>query len=254
MTILPHLPEELIHAAYAKAAGKELESGKFNSPESSAALAANVFGYFCAAGKAPEFPRHGHFPFLTTPVESLNLERSLRFPWSGGRHPWLDAVIETRDWLVGIESKRFEPFRDTKSNGFSDAYDRDMWGPGMRAYDSVREAIKSGAIRFKFLDAVQLVKHAYGICTQARTAKKAALVYVYAEPRCFPGGRVILNREIGEHRDEIRRFTDLVSGAEVRFSSLSHASLNEEFAVSESPDLVLHAKAVRAAFLSEQYS
>lgn len=45
----------------------------------------------------------------------------MRFPWAGGRHPWLDAAVETERYLIGVESKRFEPFRDAKSVRLSDA-------------------------------------------------------------------------------------------------------------------------------------
>ncbi len=44
--LLPYLPVEKVRAAYKAAPGNEMESGKFASQESSAALAANTFGYF----------------------------------------------------------------------------------------------------------------------------------------------------------------------------------------------------------------
>ena len=43
---LPGLPIADIRAAYLTAPGNEIESGKFSSPESSAALVANAFGLF----------------------------------------------------------------------------------------------------------------------------------------------------------------------------------------------------------------
>lgn len=44
--ILDHLPKDLILDAYRRAKGNEIDSDKFKSPESSAALAANAFGFF----------------------------------------------------------------------------------------------------------------------------------------------------------------------------------------------------------------
>jgi hypothetical protein len=41
-----YLPVEKLVEAFANAGGNELESGKLDSPESSAALAANTFGLF----------------------------------------------------------------------------------------------------------------------------------------------------------------------------------------------------------------
>ena len=46
--LLPGLPIDLIRACYAGAPGNEIASGKFASPQSSAALAANVLGPFMA--------------------------------------------------------------------------------------------------------------------------------------------------------------------------------------------------------------
>lgn len=255
MTILAHLDSDHIQQAYAKAGGNEIASGKFASPESSAALAANMFGYFRNEAEISSFPRSGHFSFLTSPVERVDLERSLRFPWSGGRHPWLDAALETKDWLVGIESKRYEPFRDIKSNGFSEAYDRAVWGPQMQRYSGLKDAIKVGKARFRFLDAVQLIKHAFGIRTQAvKAGKRAALVYLYAEPREYPDGRTIDEADIASHREEIDRFARVVEGAEVRFSALTHSALNKEFAASTSRPLVYHSKALQGAFLGNEFA
>lgn len=45
-SLLPALPIDLIRDAYMSAAGNEIESGRFANPESSAALAANAFGFF----------------------------------------------------------------------------------------------------------------------------------------------------------------------------------------------------------------
>ena len=42
--LLPGLPVDLIRACYATASGNEITSGKFASPESSSALAANTSG------------------------------------------------------------------------------------------------------------------------------------------------------------------------------------------------------------------
>src|SRR5947209_2825083 len=107
--LLPGLPVDRILACYAAAPGNEIESGKFFSPESSAALAANTFGYFL--NRLADLPPLPGCPKLGWPACDLGLEAIVRFPWSGGKHPCLDALVETRDALIGIESKRYEPFR-----------------------------------------------------------------------------------------------------------------------------------------------
>ena len=90
-----------------------------------------------------------------------------RFPWSGGRHPWLDAVVWTATQLIGVESKRYEPFRaGAKRASFSVAYDRPVWGERMNGYSAVRDRLRDGSLGFDHLDATQLVKHAYGLRTE----------------------------------------------------------------------------------------
>ncbi len=257
--LLPHLPIEAILAAYEKAGGDEIKSGKFESLESSAALAANAFGYFLNSTgnkvRAAEFPVQGQFAFLEAPIQSVWLEKQMRFPWSGGLHPWLDAVIANEQWLVGIESKRYEPFRSKKASVFSDAYSRPVWGAEMLPFERMRDALSEGNTKFQHLDAVQLVKHAFGIRTQAtKNKKRAALVYVYGEPCAWPDGDKINETDIRRHREEISQFSDMVSGAEVRFSALSYRELMNLFAASPHALLREHASLVTTSYLGEQYA
>jgi len=54
---LPGVPEHLVRQALDRAGGNELASGKFANPESSAALAANGFGWFIERpALLPAFP------------------------------------------------------------------------------------------------------------------------------------------------------------------------------------------------------
>ncbi|MCF8512602.1 MAG: hypothetical protein K9G43_14240, partial [Rhodobacteraceae bacterium] len=158
-SILPHLPAEQILAALAKSPGNEVKSGKFDSPESSAALVANGFGLFL--DRPADLPPLPGVPMGR--VESVALEAEMRFPWSGGRHPWLDVAISTATTLVGVESKRYEPFRPAKASGFSEVYDRPVWGEAMGRYTRLMHDLVAGRVTFQALDAVQLVKHALGL-------------------------------------------------------------------------------------------
>ena len=126
---LPGVPEHLVRAALAKAGGNEIDRGKFDSPESSAALAVNAFGWFLE--RPSDLPPFPSLPDIDWPALRVDVERRMRFPWRGGRHPWLDAAVETADHVVGVESKRFEPFRDVKTVSLSDNYNRDVWGGRM---------------------------------------------------------------------------------------------------------------------------
>ena len=123
---LPGVPGDVIERILDAAPGKEIESGKFDSPESSSALAVNTFGFFLH--RAADLPLLPGCCREMWPARSLSLEATVRFPWSGGRHPVLDCLVVTQSALIGIECKRFEPFRGKSPASFSDAYWRPVWG------------------------------------------------------------------------------------------------------------------------------
>ncbi|MEQ1936943.1 hypothetical protein ABMA46_01685 [Mesorhizobium sp. CN5-321] len=219
--------------------------GKFAHPESSAALAANALGLFLDDAEPV-------LEALGLPVSqpaSLRLEQCLRFPWRGGLHPWLDAVIETPDLLVGIESKRYEPFRGAKPGLFSDSYFRPVWGDGLDRFQAQRDAIAAGIGRFERFDAAQLVKHAFGIATQARRrGKRAVLVYLHAEPCAWPGERPIAADRIALHRAERDRFASSVEGDLVTFLAVDYVSLLSRFKAMDDGAIRVHAQAVEERF------
>ena len=215
----PGVPEARVRAALAAAGGNEIESGKLDSPESSAALAINAFGWFIE--RPADLPPFPSLADLDWPAARVDVERQMRFPWRGGRHPWLDAAVETATHLIGIESKRFEPFRDAKTVNLSDAYDRDVWGNGMAPFTAMRDALRSAHATFMHLDAAQLVKHAFGLVTEGRRIGKAPmLLYLYAEP-ATRGGSAIAAETLVLHRAEVARFAAAVAGAAVQFDACS---------------------------------
>jgi hypothetical protein len=226
------------------AGGKEIESGKLASPESSAALAVNTFGWFVECPELlPQLPGLEHVGRPTY----VDVEYCARFPWAAGRHPWLDAIVETDTHLIGVESKRFEPYRDRKRVSLSPAYDRPVWGDGMEPFERMRDRLRSGEVRFEYLDAAQLVKHAFGLVTDAqRRARKPALFYLYAEPSHL-GGSPLDASVFQAHRDEIATFAADVSGAEVEFASMSYGEWLASWATCE-PGVAGHGLAVAAAF------
>lgn len=248
--LLPHLPADLIRAAYAAAPGNEIASGKFKSSESSAALAANGFGFF--------LNRPGDLPcplpelFDGWAPTSVRLEAEVRFPWSGGRHPWLDTLVLSPDGVLGIESKRYEPFRGKPAPRFSEAFDRPVWGDRMGRYLGVRAALTSGALNFKHLDAAQLVKHGLALRTAAASAptggRQAALLYLFAEPATWGDGRPLNPAATARHREEIAAFAGMIAGDEVRFLALAWSDLLASWEATSDVNLRRHASAVRMRF------
>ena len=240
---LPDLPEARIVEAVSRMPGNELRSGKFDSAESSAALVANAFGWFldrpAALPPLPGVPAGA--------VEAVDLAVEMRFPWSGGRHPWLDVGIVTHTTLVGVAARRYEPFRPAKQTGFADVYDRPVWGPNMARYTALALELIAGTADFRVLDAAQLVKHAYGIRTRAqKRALGAVLVYLYAEPEQWASGKPVDRALQARHREEIARFGKTVAGDDVVFVPLSWGDLLWHW--DRVPALRAHVAALRARF------
>ena len=245
---LPGVPAEEIEAIFRAAPGNEIDRGKLDSPESSAALAGNAFGFFLhRAGVLPPLPRCEQAGW---PAESLAIEKTIRFPWNGGRHPVLDALLVTPNALIGVESKRFEPFRENRIAHFSPAYWRPVWGGRMRGHERVRDGLEQDARHYEHLDAAQLVKHAFALRTQVQPGRRYAGLkpipfYVYAEPESWPSGRGRVDEAMkAGHREEIAAFGREVEGDEVEFISSSWRALLADWRESGKPDVRTHAENV----------
>jgi hypothetical protein len=247
---LPGLPENLIRAAYLAAPGNEIGSGKFASPESSAALVANAFGLFLdQAAILPPLPDALDCGW---PAVTVGLERIVRFPWRGGRHPCLDVLIVTGTALIGVESKRFEPFRPKTNPQMSGAYWRE-WGNQMMGYERCRDDMRDRGRDFERLDAAQLVKHAFGLRTAVHSVaawagKRPVLYYLYAEPESWPGGKPIPPMQRSHHRAEVAAFAEMTEGDEVLFRSCSYRQLLASWSTCPDELICAHADALRERF------
>ena len=240
---LPELPADAVLAALSRAPGNELSSGRFDSPESTQALSANAIGFFLS--RPALLP-----PLPAVPMgrpETVAIMEELRLPWKGGRHPWLDAVVTTPTSLVGIEVKRYDPFRPGKATAFDAALDSRDWGAGMARIDALRAALVSGAVRYRHLDAVELLRDAYALRTQAvKRGRGAVLVYLHAAPAAWASGKPVDAGAIRAHAAEIADFAARVKGSDVVFAPLRWSDLLAQWA--GMPALAAHAAAVTARF------
>jgi hypothetical protein len=246
--LFSYLPKAKILAAFARSPGNELASGKFASPESSAALAANTFGLFLdRPGDLPAIPGTADFGW---PATYVGVEVCAPFPWRPrGQHPWLDAFAETATHIIGVESKRYEPFRTKKPGIFSKAYWRLVWGNEMRPYERMRDLLRDDPKHYAHLDGVQLVKHAFGLRTEGRRRdKRPALVYLHAEPETWPDGKPIDVEAKRRHAAEAQDFAEAVAGAEVAFRACTYGDLLRTFANSPSTDVRRHGALVKRTF------
>lgn len=249
---LPGVPGSEIESILAAASGNEIATGKFDSPESSAALAVNGFGFFLH--RARDLPPLPGCEGEVWPARSLSLESELRFPWTGGRHPVLDCVVETPSALIGIESKRFEPYRTGSGLSLSDAYWRPVWGEDMRGYEGVRDGLRDDPGRYTHLGAAQLFKHAFALRTEVHRRRRdrglrPVLFYLYAEPDSWPhSGKPLDERAKVRHRKEIETFGTSVADDEVLFVPCTWRRLLDSWRNAGDIRVGAHAKSVTARF------
>lgn len=236
-SFLPGVPAEAVLAALGRLPGSDLDS-----PDSSSALVANTFGWFL------DRPRQLQ-PFPGVPMgmpETVELAVEMQLPLRSTRHPRLDAVVTTPTTLVGIASKRYQPFRPGKAVAFTEPFDSRDWGPGMARFGAMRKALTTGQT-FRHIDAVTLVKQAYALRTQSiKRAKGAVLLYLYAEPQNWASGKPVDPAAITRHRAEVTSFARSVKGDDVTFVALTWAELLTQW--SKTPALVAHTAAVRGWF------
>ena len=249
---LPGVPGAEVEAIFNAAPGNEIASGKFDNPESSAALAANAFGFFL--GRPSDLPALPGCEDESWPAQSLALEAEVCFPWSGGRHPVFDGLVTTHSALIGIESKRFEPFRAKRAPSLSDAYWRPVWGERINGYQSIRDGLRSEPKLYSHLDAAQLFKHAFALRTAvhrqgANKGLTPVLFYVFAEPEVWPKDGISVDGAAkARHRHEIARFASAVAGDEVIFVSCPYRRLLNMWRGHDDASVGAHADAVAARF------
>lgn len=247
-----NVPVEKVCAEHLKFAENDLESGSILIPRSSAAIVANVFGIFLEEpGLLPEFIED----LQIGPFMSVGLEHCAYFPWpkNHGSHPRLDVMIETANYLVGIEAKRYEPFDErfcrVRNAPFSTAYWRPVWGDQMRPYEHIRDRLSTGHWTPSHLGAVQLVKHAFGLRTEAaRRNKHPLLIYLMAEPNAWPDGTPISEEARSNHVAEARSFAQEVDRSEVAFRSCTYREFLTEMRGSCSPKIRNHADVIIGRF------
>ena len=237
-SFLPGVPAEAVHAAFDRSPGSDLDS-----PDSSAALVANTFGWFLTRPRLLQ-------PFPGVPMglpELVELGVGMQLPMRGVRHPRLDALVTTPTTLVGIASTRYQPFRPAKATAFTEAFDARDWGPGMARYGNLRKALTAGRQTFRHLDAVPLMKQIYALRTQAvKQARGAVLVYLHAAPTHWSSGKPVDPKAINRHQAEVSDFARAVKGDDVTFVPLRWAELLAHWA--RQPALAAHATALTGWF------
>jgi hypothetical protein len=153
--------------------GNEME-GKFRAAHSSSALAVNTFAPFKSDPAALRLPGGGGFA-------SLSFERKCPHGLAGRRSPNLDIVAVGPSGVVAVESKCLEPLTPHVAN-FAPAYEAEI-RDGRRASAWFREMLRlvEEPRAYRWLDAAQLVKHAFGVA-YTFSDLPMTLLYIFWEP------------------------------------------------------------------------
>jgi hypothetical protein len=191
--------------------GNEME-GKFLAAHSSSALAVNAFARFKSDPTVLNL-------MGTDGFTGLSFERKCPHGLIGRTSPNLDVVADGPNRGVAIESKCLEHLSPHVAK-FSPAYDNEI-KDGRRQTPWFQEMLRLVVAprTYRWLDAAQLVKHAFGL-SHTFLDRPVTLLYLYWEPsnpEAFPN--------FAEHRTEIDRFADSMSGGGPEFVAMSYPEL-----------------------------
>jgi len=207
-------------SAFENGSGSELQDtptrkAKMKALHSSSALAVNVFDSWVSRDKTA---LQGALK-IDTAISSISFEE--QFPTGLlGNPPNLDVALKLSDGsIVGIESK-FSEWLSPKSvskGPFKSKYfpaGTGLWEErGLPLSQELAAQMNSGATRFRYLDAAQLLKHALGMATQL--GDRFSLFYTYLD---WPG------KESSLHIEEVSQFANFV-GAELGFKAITYQQL-----------------------------
>lgn len=211
-----------IEADFRQGDGNELE-GKFRAAHSSSALAANTFGPF---RKMPHDLRLSG----QTKFGALQFERKCHHGLAGRRAPNLDLVAEGAAGVIGVESKCLEYLSPHRAE-FADAYDAGILDERRNGpWFAHMQTLRSAPGLYRWLDAAQLVKHAFGLA-HTFPRRRVHLLYLFWEPR-----NADAYAHFRDHRAEAERFSAAVAGGAPSFAFMSYAELWREWQQNAGPE------------------
>lgn len=231
--LLPGVRPEDFEADLRNGDGHELQ-GKFRAVHSSTALAVNVFAPFRTRLQELDLPGSG-------PFTGLEFERKCPNELNGNS-PNLDVLLQGPEEVVGMESKLAEPMKSTKAE-FSPQYRerlRDRLGSSAWFLEMCR--LEEDPKRYRFLDAAQLVKHAFGL-VHTFPGRNVKLLYLFWEPR-NSGDHPFF----AEHRRQVAEFARSVRKSSPAFDAMSHGELWRNWSTAASPWLSAHIRNLRARY------
>jgi hypothetical protein len=209
--LIPGVQLEDFEADLRQGDGNEME-GKFRAAYSSSALGVNNFAPFKANIAALTLPRG-------SPFTSVQFERKCPHGLAGRRSPNLDILAEGPNGVVAIESKCLE-YLTPHSAKFAPAYEREIQDARRQSawFEEMQHLIQEPH-RYRWLDAAQLVKHAFGL-VYTFPGRPVTLLYLFWEP-----SNPEIHPVFAEHRAEIARFAAAIRTDGPYFLAMSYPEL-----------------------------
>lgn len=215
--------------------GAELKK-KFKAAHSSAALAVNTFARFKTAPTSLSVANSsGH--------KTFRFEAKCPAGIRGGRSPNLDLLAQGAT-ILGVESKCTEHLKRHIAK-FSTAYNEQIEDSARRdsSWFRLMQALASGPDRYCYLDAAQLIKHAFGLA-HCFPNKNVTLLYIYWEPKNASDFF-----EFRDHRTEVNSFKADVQNSSPAFDAIGYRDLWDQWQrLSTPPWLAEHVTALRARY------
>lgn len=204
-------------AEFANGDGSELgesgKRGKMQALHSSSALACNVFEYWRGRDAWPL----AHALMVDEGIASVGFER--KYPTGlRGNAPNLDVVLTAPSGrVVAIECKFLESY-DSHGTRFKPKYfesARGLWRvAGFPGCQALAERLYSGELRYRWLNAEQLLKHMLGL--HKGPYEQWALLYLWYE---VPGAAS------DEHAAEVEELASVVVGDSIDFRAITYQSV-----------------------------
>ena len=234
--LLPGIDRSQFESDLRSGAGGELED-KLRAPFSSSALAVNHFARFKGEETQLHISDLGGFQRNTLKFEA-RCPTGLR-----GIPPHLDVLTTAPTHVLAIESKCTEHL-GCKIAKFSHSYERLLRNDRQsQPWLSEMMAIRAGHREYRYLDAAQLIKHAFGLA-HCYTNQRVTLLYLFWEPKNADS-----IEEFTAHRRELEAFESIVAGGAPRFQSMSYRQLWAEWESARIPTwLPNHLAALRARY------
>ena len=174
-------------------------------------------------------------------ITGLEFERKCPHGVSS-RAPNLDVLLTGPAGIIGIESKLTEPLLRRHAH-FSSRY-REKIRDERRESAWFREMLylEKDPKRYGWLDAAQLVKHAFGLA-HTFPNEPVTLLYLYWEPRNAERFPLFV-----EHRGEIDAFSGRVAGSRPSFHAASYPELWRIWSKTPASWLTVHLDVLRARY------